>query len=106
MSDCTGRRALADKGLSIAVNRACLTEAGIMFRASRGHPLSRHRRRFNRLASRRRWVVEQTFGTLKRLFRAARSWFMGQQAVEAKTAMKAMAPTLLKAVNRIELSAA
>ncbi len=48
----------------------------------------------------------QTFGTLKRLFRATRSQFMGRRAVEAETAMKAMAPTLLKEGNRIELPAA
>ncbi len=35
--------------------------------------------------------VEQIFGTLKWLFRAARSRFLGQRAMEAKTALKAMA---------------
>ena len=110
VSDGTARRALADKGLSSAANRACLTAAGIqsgiMFRASRGHPLSRHRRRFNRLVSRRRWIVEQTFGTLKRLFGAARSRFMGRRAVEAELTLKSMALNLLKAANRIKLVAA
>ncbi len=106
VSDCTARRVLADKGLSSAANRACLTAAGIMFRASRGHPLSRHRRRFNRLVSRRRWIVEQTFGTLKRLFGAARSRFMGRRAVEAELTFKSMALNLLKAANRIKLVAA
>ncbi len=110
VSDCTARRVLADKGLSSAANRACLTAAGIqsgiMFRASRGHPLSRHRRRFNRLVSRRRWIVEQTFGTLKRLFGAARSRFKGRRAVEAELTFKSMALNLLKAANRIKLVAA
>ena len=50
--------------------------------------------------------MEQTFGTLKRLFRAARSQFMGWRTMEAETALKAVALTLLKATNRIELSAA
>ncbi len=31
-------------------------QLGIRFRASRGYPLSRYRRRFNQLASLRRWI--------------------------------------------------
>ena len=53
VADCTARRVLADKGLSSAANRVCLAKAGIMFRASRGHPLCRHSSRFNWLISRR-----------------------------------------------------
>ncbi len=40
VTDCTVRRVIADKGLSSTANRACVAEAGIMFRATRGHPLS------------------------------------------------------------------
>ncbi len=50
--------------------------------------------------------MEQTFGILKRLFRAARSRFMGWRTVEAETALKAVVLTLLKAANWSELSAA
>ncbi|MBC6412828.1 MAG: transposase, partial [Hyphomonadaceae bacterium] len=38
-----------------------------MYRARRNHPLSARQKRFNRLVARQRWVIEQSFGTLKRL---------------------------------------
>ncbi len=44
-------------GLRRVPSARARVQSGIMFRASRGHPLSRHRRRFNRLASRRRWIA-------------------------------------------------
>lgn len=107
---CTARRVLADKGLASAANRAHLAAAGlksgIMFRAARGHPLRPRQKQFNRLVARRRWVVEQTFGTLKRRFRAARSRYMTRRNVEAELTFKATALNLLKAANQIELAAA
>ena len=50
--------------------------------------------------------MEQTFGTLKRRFQAARSRYMTRRNVEAELAFKATALNLLKAANRIELAAA
>ena len=77
-----------------------------MFRAARGHLLSVRQKQFNHRVSRRRWIVEQTFGTLKRRFQAARSRYMTRRNVEAELTFKATALNLLKAANRIELAAA
>ena len=102
-----GRRT---QGKPRAANRAHLAAAGlksgIMVRASRGHPLGARQKQFNRLVARRRWVVEQTFGTLKRRFRGARSRYLTCRNVEAELTLKATAMNLLKAANRIDLVAA
>ncbi len=101
VTGCTARRVLADKGLASAANRAHLAAAdrksGIMVRASRGHPLGVRQKQFNRLVARRRWVVEQAFGTLKRRFRGARSRYLTCRNVEAELTLKATVMNLLKA---------
>ena len=81
-------------------------KSGIMYRASRGHPLGARQKQFNRLVARRRWVVEQAFGTLKRRFRGARSRYLTCRNVEAELTLKATVMNLLKAANRIDLVAA
>ena len=110
VAGCTARRVLADKGLASAANRAHLAAAGlksgIMYRASRGHPLGARQKQFNRLVARRRWIVEQAFGTLKRRFRGARSRYLTCRNVEAELTLKATVMNLLKAANRIDLVAA
>ena len=53
--------------------------------------------------ARRRWVVEQTFGTLKRRFGGARSRYLTCRNVEAELTLKATVMNLLKAANRIDL---
>ena len=50
--------------------------------------------------------MEQTFGTLKRRFRGARSRYLTCRNVEAELTLKAMVMNLLKAANRIDLVAA
>jgi len=65
------------QGVSGAANREMLADrgkrSGIMFRAARDHPLGPWRKFFNRLVSKLRWIVEQCFGTFKRLFDGALS---------------------------------
>ena len=53
--------------------------------------------------ARRRWVVEQAFGTLKRRFRGARSRYLTCRNVEAELTLMATVMNLLKAANRIDL---
>ena len=65
------QRILADKAYASKANRASLQgryRDGIMRKAARGRPLRASEKRFNRLISKRRFRVEQAFGTLKRLF--------------------------------------
>ena len=65
------QRILADKAYASKANRASLKGRfadGIIRKAARGRPLRASEKRFNRLISKRRFRVEQAFGTLKRLF--------------------------------------
>lgn len=77
-----------------------------MFRAARGRPLTFWQKQFNRLVSASRFVIEQVFGTLKRLFGAARARYLTREKVEAELTFKAVAMNLLKAANRVSLAAA
>ncbi|MDQ7080658.1 MAG: transposase, partial [Paracoccaceae bacterium] len=62
------------------------------------------RKRFNRLISKRRFRVEQCFGTMKRLFGLHRARYFGRAKAHAQMVMAAIAQNLLKAANRIELN--
>lgn len=71
----SAQRVLADKACAGRANRAALKgrhRDGIMRKAARGRPLRASEKRFNRLNSKQRFRVEQCFGTMKRLFGAAR----------------------------------
>ncbi|WP_228476406.1 transposase [Neisseria meningitidis] len=60
----------------------------------------------NRYLSKTRYVVEQSFGTLHRKFRYARSTYFGLIKVSAQSHLKAMCLNLLKAANRLSAPAA
>ena len=53
----------------------------------------------NRYLSKTRYVVEQSFGTLHRKFRYARSTYFGLLKVSAQSHLKAMCLNLLKAAR-------
>ena len=70
------QRILADKAYASKANRDALRSKhrdGIMRKAARNRPLRASEKRFNRLISKRRFRVEQCFGTMKRLFGLARA---------------------------------
>lgn len=73
---------------------------------SRRHLLTFWQKTFNKLVAKRHWIVEQGFGTLKRLFRGPRSRYMTRGKVEAELTFRGTAMNLLKAANRIELAGA
>ena len=99
------QRLLSDKGLTSAANRAMLKEMslknGLMFKAARGRALTKWERRFNHIVSKSRWVIEQSFGTMKRKFNASRARYMTRLKVEAEMTWKAISLNLLKAANRV-----
>lgn len=105
----SGRRLFADKGYASADNRQKLRAAqlkdGIMHKASRGKPLTRWQKKFNRLVSHQRFRIEQAFGTLKRRFQFYRASYIGQAKVLGQMLLKAICFNLLKAVNKIALPA-
>ena len=103
----TPQRVLADKAYASKANRERLRghhRDGIMRKAARGRPLRASERRFNRLISKRRFRVEQCFGTMKRLFGLHRARYFGVAKTHAQLAMAAIGQNLLKAANKISLN--
>lgn len=103
----SAQRVLADKAYASRANREALKgkhRDGIMRKAARGRPLRQSEKRFNKLISKRRFRVEQCFGTMKRLFGLARARYFGRAKTHAQMAMAAIAQNLLKAANKITLT--
>ena len=104
---CWFLRVLADKAYAAKANRASLHgkhRDGIMRKAARNRPLRASEKRFNKLISKRRFRVEQCFGTMKRLFGLHRARYFGVAKTHAQMAMAAIGQNLLKAANKITLN--
>ncbi len=102
------KRILADKAYASSKNREFLKSRflkdGIMHKGKRNHPLRGSQKAFNRLISKKRFKIEQGFGTLKRRFRFSRASYLTQVKVEAQLRFKAMCFNLLKAINLVEFT--
>lgn len=102
-----GRRLLTDKGFSSEENREAVRKMGmkngLSFKASRNRPLSFSQRLFNKIVARRRFRIEQAFGTLKRKFQMGRASYFGRVKVEAQMYYKAMCFNLIKALRMIRI---
>jgi IS5 family transposase len=96
-------RMLGDKGYASKNNRETLKARGIkdglMHKATKGKALRASQKLFNKLISKKRYIVEQAFGTLKRKFRFDRASYFGLRKVEAQLTFKAMCFNLNKALN-------
>jgi len=103
-----GKRVLTDKGFSSLENREELKKFGVKdglsHKASRGNPLSFSQRLFNKIVAKRRFRIEQAFGTLKRKFRMDRASYFGRIKVEAQMYYKALCFNLNKALRMIEVT--
>ena len=104
-ADFTPKRSYADKGFSSRANRAHLHKRGIksaiMHKAQRNKPLSPRQKSANKRISKTRYIVEQCFGTMKRLFGMSRASYTGTKKVNAQFTLKAICLNLLKAGNKI-----
>lgn len=103
----SAQRVLADKAYASRANREVLRgkhRDGIMRKAARGRPLRASEKRFNKIISKRRFRVEQCFGTMKRLFGLDRARYFGLAKTHAQLAMAAIGQNLLKAANKINLN--
>ena len=102
------KRIYADKAYTSKENRNILKSKGfrdgIMEKSTRGHPLSFWQKIKNKLISKKRFIVEQGFGTLKRRFRFSRASYKGKDKVEAQFRFKAICFNLIKAVNQIQFA--
>ena len=99
----TGVRVLYDKGVSSQANREALKEQklkdGIMCKKPQGKPMSHWNKIRNKAISKRRFVVERTFGTLKRTYGLARARYIGLEKVASEVNLKAIAYNLTRAAN-------
>jgi IS5 family transposase len=73
----------------------------ILYKGFRNTALTHWQKIFNKLASKKRYLVEQGFGTLKRRFDCGRSSYMGIEKVLGQFQIKAICFNLLKAVNQM-----
>lgn len=107
--DAAPGRIYADKGYASKDNRDILRNKnikdGIMEKANRDKPLTHWQKIKNRLISGKRFIVEQSFGTLKRRFKFERASYITRMKVEAQLILKAICFNLLKAINKVELIA-
>ena len=88
MADFAPERTYADKGFASHANRTHLRDnhikSAIMHRAVKNKPLSERQKNANRRISKIRYIVEQCFGTLKRLFKMGRASYMGTVKVNGQ----------------------
>ena len=81
----------ADKGSASNANRQFLRKhkikSAIMHRVYKNKPLSARQKLANKLISKKRYIVEQYFGTAKRLFRMGRASYFGTVKVNAQVVL-------------------
>jgi transposase, IS5 family len=98
-------RVYADKGSSSKANREWLRnrkiKSAIMHKAVKNKPLTARQKLANRLISKKRYIVEQCFGTGKRLFGMARASYMTVAKVNAQITLKCICINLTKMANKI-----
>ncbi|MBU1121303.1 MAG: IS5 family transposase [Candidatus Omnitrophica bacterium] len=105
LPDKKAKRIYVDKGYASKENREKLKSLkireGIMSKAYRGKRLSYWEKIRNKLISKKRFIVEQAFGTLKRRFNFTRAWYLTKEKVAAQFICKAICYNLLKAINKV-----
>lgn len=100
------QRLYADKGYCSQNNRKLIRgkfKDGIMYKAQKNKPLTNRQKIANKLISQKRFIVEQGFGTLKRIFSFARASYMTIAKVTGQFTLKAICFNLLKAINKLKL---
>ena len=97
-----GSPVFADKGYSSRRNRGFLKEHGldskIMFKANRNKPLTEEEKECNRQISKVRFIVERSFGCIKKHFNFQRAKYKGIIKVQAQFMLISMAHNIKKAV--------
>jgi transposase, IS5 family len=103
-----GVRLQADKGFFSSDNKEMLKSKnlknGLMYRAFRNKPLTKRNILFNKIISKKRWRIEQSFGTMKRRFCYQKASYFSTIKVDAEFKLKAMCLNLLKAINKVQFA--
>lgn len=103
-----GARMQTDKGYASKSNRAMLKshqlKDGIMHKAVRGKPLKDSQKQLNRIIKKTRYVIEQSFGTMKRRFQFKQASYFTQIKVQTQCILKMLCVNLLKAANKMNIA--
>ena len=95
-------RVYADKGYTSAGNREILKhhkcKDGIMNRGYRNRALTARERTRNKLISKRRYIVERVWGTLKQHYDMARASYLGTLKVQGELLLSSLAYNLKRAL--------
>jgi len=75
-----------------------------MYKSTKNRKLSKWERIKNKLISKKRYKVEQCFGTIKRRFNFSRASYLCKEKVESQFHFKAMCYNLLKATRMIKIA--
>lgn len=98
-----GIRVLYDKGADSEKNRQALRtrglKDGVMRKKPKGKEMTYWSKVRNRLISRRRFVTERTFGTIKRVYGMGRARYIGIAKVQGELVLKSMAYNMKRALN-------
>lgn len=88
----------ADKGYKVPVNDEFLEDKKIknriMHKAYRNKPLTDWQKKFNKLVSKTRWVVERTFGSINKWFNGHQARYVGLAKTHAQHILQAIAHNL------------
>jgi len=68
-----------------------------MHKAHKNRPLTELQKKFNRLISKKRWVVERTFGGMRRWFRTEMARYVGLAKTHTQHLLEAIAYNLYRA---------
>ena len=100
-------RVYADKGYTSARNSALLKahhcKDGIMNRAYRNKPLTDRERHRNKLISKKRYIVERVFGTLKQHYDLARASYLSTAKVQGELLLLSLAYNLKRVLFLVPL---
>jgi IS5 family transposase len=73
----------------------------IQYKAYRNRPLTEWQKEYNRLISKKRWVVERTFGGMRRWFRCGTARYVGLEKTHTQHLLEAIAYNLYRAPGLI-----
>lgn len=92
------KQVMADKGYASKANEQMLQSNGsksrIMHKGYRNRPLTKWQIRYNKMISKTRWVVERTFGSMKRWFGSGKTRLKSLDKVHSQHVLEAIAYNL------------
>jgi IS5 family transposase len=99
----------ADKGYKVPDNDKLLARMKaknrLMHKAYRNRPLSVWQKLFNKLISKTRWVVERTFGSIKKWFGGGKARYIGRSKTHTQHVLLAIAYNLKRSPGLVVANA-